>query len=144
MTILIAIFGWVLKLLTGGALGGLLTYFNNKERIKLGFVGRAFSSAVEAEIGIRQSVATERAALYAVSPFNRFVAGILTLLIVLPPAAHAAAVYADTLFTFIDWRIPKAPPPYDTAEGVICMGYIGVTTIGASIVAAASRVLRGK
>lgn len=152
MTILIAIFGFILKFATGGALGGIMRYFTDKERIKTSFVARAFSSAVEAEIGMRQAVATERAALYTQSPFNRMIAGVLTLLIVGPPALHAAAIYIDTLFTWfwlpflgwvhVNWAIAKAPEPYATAEGMICLGYIGVTTVGASIVSAAARYLR--
>lgn len=154
MTLLIAIFGFVLKFATGGALGGILKFFNDKERIKTSFVARAFGSAVEAEIGMRSAVAEERKALYASSPFARHVATLLTLLIVGPPALHAAAIYIDTLFRFfwlpfigwfpVHWMIDKAPEPYATAEGLICLGYIGVTTIGASIIGAASKYLRGK
>lgn len=113
------------------AVTGVINNKMTQETGRQGIWAGALASAFNAELEMKKIASSERTALWG-SPTYR----LLTLLCVAPPAMHAAAIYFDTLFVWIDWKIPPAPAPYDMWENAIIMGFLGISAASSTVIGA--------
>lgn len=118
-----------------GALAAFGSWLNNRERqksIRFATFGKLVTAAMKAEVDMRQVVSSERQALWNSAGYRW-----LTYLIIVPPSLHMAAVFLDTTFSFIDWKVPSAPPPFDEWGGAIVLSFVGAKAfVGAAVGAA--------
>lgn len=141
-----AIFGGglakILSFFGGSVITGVLGAITNaqtQKTLRITAFTTALTSALTADVARYQASSNERIALW-----GSFWYRVLVYLIVAPPALHAAGIYIDTLFTFIDWKIPAAPYPYNEWEMTVLATFIGVGGGVAAIIGAAKYFGLGK
>ncbi len=115
---------FIVKLLTGTVLDRVTGLYEKKLQADNAAQKLAADVAIknlEADLEVRQNAKEIRLATAGFWEMQ-----LITFLIAAPFVLHLWAVALDTVFDWIDWRVPSFPSPFNEWQGVVLLSFFGV------------------